>query len=426
MQKQTRKSRTLTIAAVSVVGLALAAAFLWGRPFDAYLLHRWEAELATLPDGEVPARLEQLTSLGDRSVPTLVRAVHSERQAVADNASRLLQREFSAWEMRSNEDTSRLVALVAAEMAEHAADPGPYSGTGAAWLATRILLWPIDRELVDGERLVADCELILRSAKRTSPRIVNEEADGVAGWQDALIAESKAPDPAELVSSVAGGGLPAQLTDPPLLPPQETQISNQLHAVAIAEPNYLVPAQTASVFDARPMITATDDASSQAITRPPAVDPRQSLELRRDDPVAPRAVTVRPDLKSMSDLDVMRQLAGSDDAIVREAVDELYNRGFQTKHFRLAELLVDPDTGVRLQLVQSLPQMAGIDSRPWLLWLSRDQDPAVRKAAVAVIATSSDPALQKRVRELEQEETDEEVLQTVRQILSSRQLNSRR
>ncbi len=122
----------------------------------------------------------------------------------------------------------------------------------------------------------------------------------------------------------------------------------------------------------------------------------------------------------------MQKLASDDESLIHAAVDELYRRGFQTKHFRLAELLVDPDAEVRAQLVQSLPQMPGIDSRPWLLWLSRDQDPTVRKAAVAVIATSPDATLQQRIRDLEREETDEEVLQALRQILSSRQANSLR
>jgi len=86
--------------------------------------------------------------------------------------------------------------------------------------------------------------------------------------------------------------------------------------------------------------------------------------------------------------------------------------------------LIDPDANVRLQLIQSLPQMSGIDSRPWMLWLSRDQDPQVRKAAVAVIATSADPALLQRVRELEREETDDEVLRVVRQISNPGQKNT--
>lgn len=414
----------LAIGGVAFLGLAVGIAFWWGRPFDSFLLRRWEAELSTLPDESVPGRLEQIAALGDRSFPTLVAALHSERRIVAENASRVLRREFGKLELRSADETSPIVASVAAELVKHRDTPGAYSDTGAMWLATRILLWPIDRKLVDGELLVANCELIIRSAKWTPQSPFEKPLRENGEWQDDLIAEARNTDPAELVSTIAGGGLPVQLTDAPALPPLGVPVASELQTVAIAEPQYFTPVQSPSMFDARPMTSSPDEGQLRSKANPPVVDSRQSLDLRRELPIAPPEMTARPDLQSMSDLDVMHKLAGSDESIVRDAVDELYRRGFQTKHFRLAELLVDPDPSVRLQLIQSLPQMSGIDSRPWLLWLSRDRDPAVRKAAVSVIATSSDTTLQKRVRELEREETDEEVLQTVRQILNSRQANS--
>ena len=165
-------------------------------------------------------------------------------------------------------------------------------------------------------------------------------------------------------------------------------------------------------------------AAEQSSSQPPVVDSQHDLELGRDIAAAPREAPARPDASVMADLDLMRMLAGDDESLAREAVDELYRREFQTKHLRLARLLVDPEPKVRLALVRSLPQMSGIDSRPWLLWLSHDPEPEVRKAAVAVIATSSDSALLQRVRELEREETDDEVLRVVRQILNTRPTNA--
>ena len=421
MRKESRTLRILAIGGVAVLGLALGCGFWWGHPFDSYLLHRWASELNTLSDAEVPSRLDQIAALGDQSFPTLVTALHSERQIVAEHASLVLQRELGQLELRSTKDTSRLVAVLATELASHHAAPGPYSGPGSMWLATRILLWPIDRKLVDAERVVADCESIIRSVKALPRGLVAESLDEERDPHDRSIATARGHDPAELVSPVAGGGLPVQLTDTPALPPQDTSAGSELHAVAIAEPQYFTPAKAPSAFDARPIQPTADDPETESLRQP-----QPGRELRRDLATVPRETTVRPDLQSMPDLDVMQKLASDDESLIHAAVDELYRRGFQTKHFRLAELLVDPDAEVRAQLVQSLPQMPGIDSRPWLLWLSRDQDPTVRKAAVAVIATSPDATLQQRIRDLEREETDEEVLQALRQILSSRQANSLR
>ena len=72
------------------------------------------------------------------------------------------------------------------------------------------------------------------------------------------------------------------------------------------------------------------------------------------------------------------------------------------------------------ELAKVLPSIAVSDPRPWLLWLSHDTDPRVRKATVAILATNPDPILQDRLRELELKETDESVLRVVKQALEQR------
>ncbi|HUG68585.1 MAG TPA: HEAT repeat domain-containing protein [Pirellulaceae bacterium] len=412
------------MSSVAVFGLALGCGFWWGRPFDSYLLHRWEGELSTLSEDELAGRLEQIAALGHRSFPTLVAALHSERQIVAENALLVLQRELGKLELRSTDETSGLVARVATELADHSNAPGPYSGPGSMWLATRILLWPIDRKLVDGERLVADCELVIRSARQSAGGIVLEQGDDEGDRVDHLASGANGRGPEALHPHVAGGGLPVQLTETPSPPPQDARVLDEKHFVAAVEPKSFAPVQAPSVIDARSIMSTSEDAAAQPTEQPPASAARQNPGVRRDAPSISRETPARTDLQSMSDFDVIQKLAGDDERLTREAADELYRRGFQTKHFRLAEGLIDPDAGVRLQFVKNLPQMSGIDSRPWLLWLSRDRDPSVRKAAIAALATSADPALRKHVSELEREETDEDVLQAVRQILSSRRANS--
>ena len=79
--------------------------------------------------------------------------------------------------------------------------------------------------------------------------------------------------------------------------------------------------------------------------------------------------------------------------------------------------MIDPDPQVRLKLSRSVPRIPGIDPRVWLLWLSHDVDPSIRRETAAILATSPDPALKARLRELESEETDESVLRVVRRAL---------
>ena len=48
---------------------------------------------------------------------------------------------------------------------------------------------------------------------------------------------------------------------------------------------------------------------------------------------------------------------------------------------------------MRKKLVRELPGLQGVDTVPWLLELCRDADVEVRLAAIAILATSSDPAV---------------------------------
>jgi hypothetical protein len=105
-----------------------------------------------------------------------------------------------------------------------------------------------------------------------------------------------------------------------------------------------------------------------------------------------------------------------DPRAVEAAASELRQRGYTPLRIELAKQLVSPDPRVRLALVETLLRTGAFDPRLWLIWLTRDEDPAVRRAAIAVIATSNDPALRAQLEACEQEESDPEVLRFVRRV----------
>jgi hypothetical protein len=62
------------------------------------------------------------------------------------------------------------------------------------------------------------------------------------------------------------------------------------------------------------------------------------------------------------------------------------NRGRSSRDIRLGRLLTHPDTLKKLQLLMDLPDEEDLDLGPWLRRLSRDQESAVRAAAIRVAA----------------------------------------
>ena len=90
---------------------------------------------------------------------------------------------------------------------------------------------------------------------------------------------------------------------------------------------------------------------------------------------------------------LIKDLNSEDDARAEAAEAELIGRGFTEAQIELARKLYDPDAAVRKKLVRELPGLQGVDTVPWLLELCRDAQSEVRLAAIALLATSSDPAV---------------------------------
>ena len=92
-------------------------------------------------------------------------------------------------------------------------------------------------------------------------------------------------------------------------------------------------------------------------------------------------------------VELIKELNAENDARAETAEAELIRRGFTEAQLDLARKLYDPDPAVRKKLVRELPGLQGVDTVPWLLELCRDADAEVRSAAIALLATSSDPAV---------------------------------
>jgi hypothetical protein len=107
----------------------------------------------------------------------------------------------------------------------------------------------------------------------------------------------------------------------------------------------------------------------------------------------------------------MRLLA--DAATEAAARQELLRRGFSHRQVQLAGAVVDPDPAIRERVAQDLPKLSGIDPRPWLLFLCRDESPAVRAAAARWLATSNDPRIRHELQEMARRETDDALRQTL-------------
>ncbi len=142
---------------------------------------------------------------------------------------------------------------------------------------------------------------------------------------------------------------------------------------------------------------------------PLEVEQARPLLASNDPPRSSRAAMPQaplPNLDEYGTVDLVGLLYDDNGMLVAKAEAELARRGFTGMHLELAKRLTDPDPEVRRRWVQSLPGMQDLDARPWLLWLARDEDTEVRRTALSLLATGSDPETLATVERLARDDAD--------------------
>ncbi len=64
--------------------------------------------------------------------------------------------------------------------------------------------------------------------------------------------------------------------------------------------------------------------------------------------------------------------------------------------------------------------MPGIDAQVWLVWLSRDENPDVRLAAMTVMATTADPNVLRRIEQMARTDADPRIQRQGERLLGMR------
>jgi len=164
MSSKREATRGLLIAISGLVAGCVALALLSAARFDSSsrLVNRYQNNLDSVPDEQVPQHLQEMASFGDESIAVLVESMGSDREVVAISATRVLRDKLASWRMLPPSESSSKVALLAHLLVINLDQIEPNRQTASADLATEILIWPVDQTSVDKDQIIADCEQILR------------------------------------------------------------------------------------------------------------------------------------------------------------------------------------------------------------------------------------------------------------------------
>jgi hypothetical protein len=392
-----RPSRLLLAAALGT-SVALAGLLL---PLDRAAVLFWRLRLATAGDAQAAEFVHRIAALGEPGLATLAALLGSARTSVVEAARQAIRAEIDQWPQLDDAARSRRSLRLARTLAERVQYFSPAARRIASGFALRILR---ENEVATGEErreLLAACELVLRTS------VVERRQALLAARGSALSADNElSPEWAgsenepslSTLSSTPGGGLPLDAV------PGRALASDVAAEVASTEAP--VDQDDGSSGEPNPLL-------AEAAANEPAY-PLESMDesvihLHQPLNISPQSHEEPPGADPTDTLRWMHALHAPDLRLRERAEAELGRQGFEAFQIDLARQLTDPDPRIRRELAESLPAMPGIDARVWLLWLSRDERAEVRLAAMAVMATTGDPAVIKRLEQMARTDTDPQV-----------------
>jgi hypothetical protein len=372
------------------------------------LAQRWHYRLAITPDAEIADRLAEMVGQPDGAIEALVLGMEMPRENVALQVRKTLGEQMTAWRKLPPADAGRRMSQLATALSQNVERFGPDAKAVAAELVTEILRWNEEGETSERMNLLAACDRVLQvCAPPGSPvaeKLRAEEADS-ARKNHGLDIEahfagiSLQPQKAAILP---GGGLkvdPARSEDAESLDP-----TMQAKTKDATEPKRLAGNHAAQPLPAGENTMRTASAIDNTTSADEAAGSEGGDRMARGTRSAANRFASL--LHNQSVVELCSMLHAEEPQILDGAASELKRRGVSPRHVELGKRLTDPDPKERRRWAELLPRMAGIDAKPWLLWLSHDQDSDVRLAVVTLMATSGDPDMLSRVSQMGRDDED--------------------
>lgn len=423
------KSRRRKLFFAASLALLTAGGGTYGY-FDAwpkYMCRQWEVRALAAADAEAEAAVERVAGCGSPGTIALTRLLACERPAVAKAA-----RDRLAAICRNIRDTAAsdrplepaevasLEALAAGmdELVETYRREVPPEVADFSWdvleMTGRMKLVERVPMLVRGRLATASDTLLQRPTRPRSENVTVAQPKTPAPQppidaatqqrldaRKALASLYNLPTTPAATAETAPAGLPTAMPAAPLAASEPKQPTSGGLSSGIAS-SPLAPRtspETQSTANAAARINPIrDEAAASNIRQVSTAPPRLDVDTPANSSAAPNAALQRH-LTTRSAWALLGDLQSPGTPQASAAAAELHRRGFSLREIEIGKHLTSPDAAERMKYTEQLPS-SGIAVKPWLLYLSSDPDAEVRRAAVAIMATSNDPELKAKLREL--------------------------
>ncbi len=427
-----------------LVGLAAGYGVWWGSRY--YLARRLSEQLATAQSpSDAFLALEGLLMLDSAATLEIARGLQHPNTQIARTAYRTLDAQITGWSQLEGSIAAARMRTLAHRLCELPETTPSDNLVLASSLASRIFSLCLELDDPQLAPVMTACETVFhRIGKSTAGALAsNTEASSPAVVSGAELEQLgqqinalRPPPPlgkvsdrdftprdAGLVSPIAAREVVHSSTSAP------TAKVQFLTAATRQRPAAADNAQGASASlsdDESASFSLSDEAEASPqptlLHGPASVGSQPLVEMRR--------MKLDVDIENIQQLDVdqlVRLLPSQQPRVAQAAALALRSHGFSDEHLALASELATSPPMERIRLLNLIPSRTDLDPRQWLLWMAEDGEPEVKQQAVALLSSmAQDLDMQRNLRRLLAQESDENVAQTLRKVLAVRTPNSLR
>ena len=428
-----------------LVGLAVGYGIWWSSRH--YLARRLSDQLASAQSpSDAFLALEGLLMLDSTATLEIARGLQHPNTQIARTAYRTLDAQISSWSQLEASIAAARMRTLAKRLSELPDTTPPDNLVLASSLASRIFSLCLELDDPQLAPVMTACEMVFQRvgqasagdsgtpARTTQVAATQSSATLVSsGDLEKLGQEINALRPPPPLQQASDGHF--TLSDDGLVAPiTSREVVHSSTSAPTAKVQFLTAAtrprggESSSGQEASASFSLSDEAEPGVSTPPSLVHGPASVSSQ---PLAEmRRMKLDVDIENIQQLEIdqlVRLLPSQQPRVAQAAALALRSKGFPDDRLALASELATSPPLERVKLLHSIATRTDLDPRPWLLWMAEDGEAEVKQQAVALLSSmTQDLEMQRDLRRLLAQESDESVAQALRQVLFVRNPNSLR